>query len=616
MTRSPLTASLALSSLTLLALACAASHGTEHRTGTTPPTEQRGVPHAPELTLASQAADESEAAARSPGQQPMAAEGAPKAAVLDVPAAPLLGAPAAPAPVAMASPKRDQKSATVARPAAGVAKAGAAVLAPESVLQSAGSVPLLLTEHHDRYEHRQDSSFLSVATNPLSTFSIDVDTASYSNVRRFLVEGQTPPAGAVRIEEMLNYFNYTYPEPSGPHPLAVHTELTSCPWNSSHQLLRVGVKGKDPGATRQPPLNLAFLVDVSGSMNSPDKLPLLIDGLRLLTAQLRPEDRVSIVTYAGSSGLVLPPTSGADKQTIESALVRLSAGGSTNGASGINLAYTTVRQHFDSAAVNRVILATDGDFNVGVSQDSELTRLIETERKTGIFLTVLGFGRGNLNDQMMEKLADHGNGSYAYIDSLREAKRVLVEQLRGTLVPVAKDVKIQIELNPQAVAAFRLVGYENRALADRDFTNDQKDAGEMGAGQATTALYELVPSQGQAEPRLRYGDRTSASPARDRELAIVHVRYKLPTEDRSQPFSHVVTRDAYQTNLSADQSTAAAIAAFGMVLRNSPERGEASLSMARRLADAGRSSDPDGRRAELSELIGRSRAMSGPVRVQ
>ncbi len=611
MTRSKRTASLAFSWLALFTLACATSPGTEQVTSSPSTREPHHDLNAPEEARTSPAADKGEMNARVLDQNPLTTSGTPSAPVLGGPPAPVLGGPPA-----MASKPREQKSTTFAQAPAETAKGRKKALTQEAIALGAGQVPLLPTEHHDRYEHRKDSSFLSVTTHPLSTFSIDVDTASYANVRRFLVEGQNPPVGAVRIEEMLNYFTYQYPEPTGQHPLAVHTELTSCPWNSAHQLLRIGVKGKDISSARRPPLNLAFLVDVSGSMNSPDKLPLLIDGLRLLTAQLGPEDRVSLVTYAGSSGLVLAPTSGTEKQTILRALERLTAGGSTNGASGISLAYSTVRKNFDKTAVNRVILATDGDFNVGVSQDHELTRLIETERKSGVFLTVLGFGRGNLNDQMMEKLADHGNGSYAYIDSLREAKRVLVEQLRGTLVPVAKDVKIQIEMNPEAVAAFRLIGYENRALADRDFSNDRKDAGEMGAGQATTALFELVPNTGTLEPELRYGSRTSPSSRRDRELAIVHVRYKLPTEDRSQPFDHIVTRNAYSTSLSADQSTAAAVATFGMVLRGSPDRGLASLGMAHRLADKGRVSDPDGRRAELSELIGRSRAAHGPMRVR
>ncbi len=336
-----------------------------------------------------------------------------------------------------------------------------------------------------------ENDFKRPTDTPLSTFSIDVDAASYANVRRFLDGGALPVHDAVRIEELVNYFEYDYPDPEGEHPFAVVTEVSECPWAPDHRLVHIGLQGERIDTRDLPPSNLVFLMDVSGSMNSPDKLPLLKQAFALLTDNLREQDRVGIVVYAGAAGVVLEPTN--DRQAILDALDRLEAGGSTAGGEGIKLAYALARKHFDAEKNNRVILATDGDFNVGASSDAEMMRLVERERASGVFLSVLGFGTGNLQDSKMETIADHGNGHYAYIDSISEARKVLVNEMGGTLVTIAKDVKVQVEFNPAHVAAYRLVGYENRLLADEDFNDDTKDAGELGAGHSVTALYEIVP---------------------------------------------------------------------------------------------------------------------------
>ncbi|HYH86873.1 MAG TPA: VWA domain-containing protein, partial [Pyrinomonadaceae bacterium] len=346
----------------------------------------------------------------------------------------------------------------------------------------------------EAYAKIDENPFLEAARAPLSTFSIDVDTASYSNTRRFLTEGRLPPKDAVRIEELVNYFSYDYPQPAGSAPFSVTTEVAECPWNAKHKLVHIGLQGKRVSNEDMPPANLVFLLDVSGSMNAPDKLPLVKSALRMLTGQLGARDRVAIVVYAGSSGLVLDSTPGDRKGEIVGALERLQAGGSTNGGDGIQLAYRVAQDNFIQGGTNRVILATDGDFNVGVTGDDALVRLIEEKRRGGVFLSVFGFGTGNLNDSMMEKLADKGNGNYAYIDGDAEARKALGEQVGGTLVTIAKDVKIQVEFNPRLVAGYRLIGYENRLLADRDFNDDTKDAGEIGAGHTVTALYEIVPA--------------------------------------------------------------------------------------------------------------------------
>ncbi|MCA9399721.1 MAG: VWA domain-containing protein, partial [Candidatus Omnitrophica bacterium] len=383
------------------------------------------------------------------------------------------------------------------------------------------------TEDYDRI---YENEFLAAIDNPLSTFSIDVDTASYSNVRRYLNNNQLPPVDAVRIEEMVNYFSYNYPQPQGNDPFSITTDAAVAPWNPDHQLIRIGLQGKVMSGKELPPSNLVFLIDVSGSMNDPNKLPLLKSAYKMMVNQLSQNERVAIVVYAGAAGTVLDSTPGSNKQAILEAIDRLSAGGSTAGAQGIQKAYDIAKSNFIKGGNNRVILATDGDFNVGVSSDSELTRLIEEKRKEGIFLTVLGFGTGNYKDNKMEKLANKGNGNYYYIDTEREAKKVLVNELGSTLFTIAKDVKIQIEFNPAQVQSYRLIGYENRILAKEDFNDDTKDAGELGAGHSVTALYEIIPARlgeniaGKVDP-LKYQAKNMVN---SQELMTVKLRYKQP----------------------------------------------------------------------------------------
>jgi len=461
------------------------------------------------------------------------------------------------------------------------------------------------------YAHISENRFHKARRTPLSTFSIDVDTASYANVRRFLKDGTIPPKDAVRIEELVNYFRYDDPAPEGETPFSISTEVAECPWNAKNKIARIGLRSQAVDAKDLPPANLVFLLDVSGSMMSEDKLPLLKKGFALLTEQLRPEDRVAIVAYAGASGLVLPSTPGSKKDVILAALDRLQAGGSTAGAAGIRQAYATARENFFEHGNNRVILATDGDFNVGVSTDSELIRLIETERDEGVFLSVLGFGTGNLKDSKMEKLADHGNGQYGYVDSMLEARRQLVEQIGATLLTVAKDVKLQVEFNPARVARYRLVGYENRLLADEDFDDDKKDAGDMGAGHVVTALYEIEPTKADKkddaeDDGLRYQVRDDPKPGTQYpdELFHVRIRYKDPRASRSRLLS-VVAKDADTAIEAASDRLrfSAAVAEFGMLLRESEFRADASYEQAAKLADGARGEDADGRRSELVFLI-------------
>ena len=385
------------------------------------------------------------------------------------------------------------------------------------------------------YDRIYENEFMAVGANPLSTFGIDVDRASYSNVRRFIRSGQLPPADAVRIEELINYFTYDLPNPEGPDPYSVRTEVGPAPWNPMHRLVRIGIQGQRMDTEDLPPSNLVFLVDVSGSMQPANKLPLLKSALRMLVNQLRPQDRVAIVVYAGAAGLVLEPTSGADKETILEALSRLEAGGSTAGGAGLRLAYDVARRHHMEGGNNRLILATDGDFNVGPSSDAEMIRLIEDRRDQGTFLTVLGFGTGNLQDAKMEQIADHGNGNFAYIDSAHEAQKVLVQEFGGTLYTIAKDVKLQVEFNPARVQAYRLIGYENRILAAEDFNDDRKDSGDLGAGHTVTALYEVIPTgvdtstpiRGLDELRYQRTDERVA-PRESPEMLFVKLRYKDP----------------------------------------------------------------------------------------
>lgn len=471
---------------------------------------------------------------------------------------------------------------------------------------ASGMSPVNGSWNREAYSKIDESGFHLVADDPLSTFSIDVDTASYANVRRFLNDGALPPADAVRVEELINYFRFDYANPTDSHPFGVTTDVGPAPWAPAHRLVLVGLEAPELDLGPAPPKNLVFLLDVSGSMASPDKLPLVKTAMRMLTATLTPADRVAIVVYAGASGVVLPSTSGADKARIEQAIEDLRPGGSTNGAAGIQLAYDIAARSFIRNGVNRVILASDGDFNVGVTSQGELLRLIEEKRERGVFLSVLGVGTGNLNDSTMEQLANRGNGNYSYLDSLHEARRVLIAEAGGTLVTVAKDVKIQVEFNPAAVGAYRLVGYENRVLAHRDFNDDRKDAGEIGAGHTVTALYEIVPVgvdvDVPAVDPLKYQNtpRPVAGAGSD-ELLTVKLRYKAPDGDVSQLMSVPVhdRADAIGPNL----GFAAAVAEFGMLLRRSEHAGAASWTQARDLARQHRGDDPDGYRAEFIRMV-------------
>ncbi len=463
-------------------------------------------------------------------------------------------------------------------------------------------------EHNtEQYDKITENGFLAAVGNPLSTFSIDVDTASYANVRRFLRSGRKPYPDAVRVEEMINYFTYDYPEPDSDVPFSVTTELSVCPWNYKHQLLHVGLQAKRVSLKNLPPNNLVFLLDVSGSMNSPKKLPLLISAFKLLVGEMREQDHAAIVVYAGAAGLVLAPTSGADKEEIVAALDKLRAGGSTAGGAGIKLAYKIARQNFDPEGNNRVILATDGDFNVGASSDGELVRMIEEKREDGIFLTVLGLGSGNYKDSKMEKLADKGNGNYAYLDSLNEARKVLVTEMGGTLLTIAKDVKVQIEFNPARVRQYRLVGYENRMLRKEDFDDDRKDAGELGAGHTVTALYEIVPETGKpSAAALRYQEtRPKASAADTDELAYVKLRYKPPAGEKSILVTRSVGSKCVKlAKSSANFQFSAAVATWGMLLRDSEHKGTASYEQVSELAHAAaKGHDKFGYRAEFLELV-------------
>jgi Ca-activated chloride channel family protein len=497
---------------------------------------------------------------------------------------------------------------------------GAMTLAPLSAPTAAATPEREFNT--EAYSHMEDNPFLAVEHQPLSTFSVDVDTASYSNVRRFLNGGQLPPKDAVRVEELLNYFPYSYAGPSSGAPFAVQTDLTDCPWAPTHRLLRIGLQGSRIDESKLPAQNLVFLIDVSGSMNEPRKLPLVKSSLKMLVERLRPSDSISMVVYAGSSGLVLPPTPGDQKNVILHAVDRLEAGGSTNGASGIQLAYQVARDSFRKGGVNRVILATDGDFNVGVTSEGDLVRLIETERKAGTFLTVLGFGMGNLKDSTMEKLADHGNGNYAYIDSPHEAKKVLVAQAGGTLVTIAKDVKLQLEFNPTRVAEYRLIGYENRVMRNEDFKNDAKDAGDIGAGHSVTALYEIVLSGESAAPAsvdpLKYqAPRALTHAAGAHEVVTLKLRYKEPNADTSREIATVVRDDVRPLEGSpADLKFAVAVAGFGLLLRDSPHKGAATFELVERLARAGTGGDEFGYRREFVELVGSAARLKAPAIAQ
>ena len=471
------------------------------------------------------------------------------------------------------------------------------------------------------YDVIAENPFLTTASAPRSTFSIDVDHASYSNVRRFLRQGERPPRDAVRLEELINYFPYDLPAPRGEDPVTITTEVSTAPWNPAHRLVRIGLKGRPIDVDSLPPNNLVFLIDVSGSMEDEDKLPLLKSAFRLLVNELRPQDRVALVVYAGNAGVVLPPTPGSQKDSILDAIERLEAGGSTAGGDGIRLAYDVAKQSFMPNGNNRVILATDGDFNVGVSSDAELVQLIEQRREQGTFLTVLGFGTGNVKDSKMEKLADKGNGNYAYVDNLMEARKVLVTEMGGTLLTIAKDVKLQIEFNPSRVGAYRLLGYENRLLRDEDFKDDTKDAGELGSGHAVTALYELIPpgSPDLANVPRPDSPRYTKTPSRTNasassELMYVKLRYKRPTGSRSREITQVVA-DETTASPSTDFVFASAVAELGMVLRDSPHKGKSSLDSVIVRGERSKGADPFGYRAAFVSLakMARDILQSGKV---
>jgi len=471
----------------------------------------------------------------------------------------------------------------------------------------------------EAYEPIVENSFVPVAgPSALSTFSIDVDTASYSNMRRYLRQGQLPPPNAVRIEELVNYFQYDYPQPQAGEPFSVSMEVAECPWKPSHQLLRVGLKGRDIPREKRPPSNLVFLIDVSGSMGKEDKLPLLKESMKMLVAELDERDRVTIVTYAGEAGLQLEPTSGDEKIKIREVIDGLKSGGSTHGSAGIELAYAKAAESFIGDGTNRVLLATDGDLNVGITDDDTLVELIKDKAASGVFLTVLGFGTGNLQDGKLEKLADNGNGMYAYVDSRREGRRVLVEQIMGSLVTIAKDVKIQIEFNPATVGAYRLIGYENRVLAAEDFDNDEKDAGEIGAGHTVTALYELVPAGVEVEG-LKYQSNSEGEKkdvkltraAKTGELLTLALRYKKPAEDKSKRIEFPLKDSKTKFNRSSkDFQFAAAVASFGMLLRNSEHCGSATLSATEEIAGGAIGKDPNGYRAEFLELVRKAEGLA------
>ena len=470
----------------------------------------------------------------------------------------------------------------------------------------------------DRYVRIVDNPFYQPLDSPLSTFSIDVDTASYTNVRKFLLQQhRLPPPDAVRIEELINYFDYAYQQPKDDVPFAAHLEVAACPWQPKHRLARIALKGAEVDTKDRPRRNLVFLLDVSGSMNSAEKLPLVVEGMKLLVDQLRGDDHVAIVVYAGAEGLVLNSTPASERGIILQALENLRAGGSTNGGAGIQLAYQIAADHVVAGGINRVILCTDGDFNVGVTADGELERLVVKKAKSGTYLTVLGFGSGNLNDAMMENISNKGNGNYAYIDSLAEAQRVLVQQATGTLLTIAKDVKLQVEFNPAEVASYRLIGYGNRLMDAQDFNDDTKDAGDIGAGHTVTAFYEIVPThdvppkkeaqhdQASAVDPLKYQRPRGLTPAADSgELFALRIRYKRPDENKSQLLTYSAQDNGTAFNqASADFQFAAAVASFGMVLRGSQYAGDATYETVLQVAQQSLERQESEHRNELVDMV-------------
>jgi Ca-activated chloride channel homolog len=462
----------------------------------------------------------------------------------------------------------------------------------------------------EEYESIVENRFLAATENPLSTFSIDVDGGSYSNMRRYLQQGQLPPSGAVRIEELINYFHYDYPQPVGNDPFSINTEIGNCAWNPEHKLVMIGLQGKKIPVENLPASNLVFLIDVSGSMMEPEKLPLVQRSLSMLVDQLREQDRVSLVVYAGNAGLVMPSTSGFEKKKIKDAIERLEAGGSTAGGAGIQLAYKVAEQHFVKGGNNRVILCTDGDFNVGPSSDSDLLDMIEKEKKSGVFLTVLGFGMGNYKDSKMEKLADKGNGNHAYIDNENEARKVLVNEFGGTLFTIAKDVKLQIEFNPAIVQAYRLIGYENRMLNKEDFNSDSKDAGELGSGHTVTAIYEIIPVGVRNEfpesvDPLKYQKKIKpVNSIAGNEIMNIKFRYKTPDGEKSKLIEHALVYPLQTVNeTSVNFRFVSAVAQFGMLLRNSAFKQQSSFDRTYVMAKNALGKDSEGYRSEFLELI-------------
>jgi len=466
------------------------------------------------------------------------------------------------------------------------------------------------------YDHINENGFHKVSDDPLSTFSIDVDAASYSNVRRFLNSNQLPPAGAVRTEELINYFKYNYPQPVDKYPFSITTEMSVCPWSSDHKLVMIGLQGKNIPVENLPASNLVFLIDVSGSMFEENKLPLVKASLKMLTDQLREKDNISIVVYAGNAGLVLPTTSGSDKTKIKTAIDALEAGGSTAGGAGIQLAYKTAKENFIKNGNNRVILCTDGDFNVGASSDDELVSMIEKERESGVYLTVLGYGMGNYKDNKMQQLADKGNGNHSYIDGINEAKKVLVNEFGGTLFTIAKDVKLQVEFNPAKVAGYRLIGYENRMLNKEDFNDDKKDAGELGSGHTVTALYEIIPVGVRSEflkdvDQLKYQkNKTNVTDLTD-ELLTIKFRYKDPSKNTSELIVHPVKNNDVAFNATSNNFRfAAAVAGFGMLLRQSEFKGSSSYNTILHTANDAIGNDAEGYRKEFVTLIKKAASLS------
>ena len=493
-----------------------------------------------------------------------------------------------------------------------------AISSKQMAVRSLGMPALIYDRYANReeYNHNAENRVKSPVKDPLSTFSIDVDAASYSNIRRFINQGEMPPKDAVRIEEMINYFNYNYPKPTGNDPVRITTEVGICPWNKTHRLVQIGLKAREIENQNLPASNFVFLIDVSGSMFGPTRLELVKSSLRLLVNNLREKDRVAIVTYCGDARVALPSTPGNEKQKIKDALETLTAGGSTAGGAGIKEAYRIAQKNFIAQGNNRIILCTDGDFNVGASSETELENLIESKRKSGIFLTVLGYGMGNYKDNKMQILAQKGNGNHAYIDNIQEANKVLVNEFGSTMYAVAKDVKLQVEFNPAKVQSYRLVGYETRILNDEDFNDDTKDAGEMGAGHTVTALYEIIPTgtpgniPGSVDP-LKYQSQTNvnAQTSNSSELLTVKLRYKTPEEEKSKKIEKSVT-DMGKDNVSPDFRFASAVAMFAQLLKDSDFKGEATYDKVIETANKGLSFDPEGYRAEFVRLVQRAKGLN------